>query len=163
MLMARSRMPEDVRQICIELVKGYENRLRKYHERRDQIIKGSPSRFEVIKDENDPDDWQKTTRFYPPSSHSASRTGEDKALQLLKLEEQPETKRMRAVEQAKLQIGLDLPEDLRKKLTEAILLNCKGGRRYPYSCFYLPGIEKTNFYDRRSDFLRSIAEYLELL
>ena len=163
MPMSKQKMPDDVRRTCIELVKGYERRVREYRVKRMQIIDGAPCQYEVIKDLDDPDDWKKTERFYPPSSHSASRTGEDKVMQLQKLEELPETKRMRAVERAKEQIGLDLPKELRKALAEAIWLNCKSGRRYPYTCFYLPGIEKTNFYDRRSIFLYAIASYLNLV
>lgn len=156
-------LPADVRQTCIQLVRGYERRVRNYYDRRREIIEGSPCQYEVVKDRNAPDDWKKDSRFYPPSSHSASRTGEDKAMQLLGLEELPETKRMRAVEQAKLQIGLDLPEGMRQKLADAIILNCKAGRRYPYEYLDVEGIGRTDFYDRRTSFLVSIAEYLEMI
>lgn len=156
-------LPDDVRKMCIQIVRGYDRRVRNYNNRRQEIINGTPCHHEIIKDPNDPDDLEKTSWVYQPVSHNASRTTEGIASRILGLEEQPETKRMRAVERAKLQIGIDLPEELRKKLTEAVILNCKSGRRYPYTCFYLPGIEKTNFYDRRSDFLYSIAEYLEMV
>ena len=162
--MSRSKaLPDDVRQICIQLVRGYDRRVQNYHNQRQEIISGSSCRFQVIKDKDDPTDWEKNTYFYPPSAHNASRTAEDITQRLLVLEELPETKRMRAVEQAKLNIGLDLPDELRRKLAEAIWLNCKSGRRYPYTCFYLAGIEKTNFYDRRTEFLRSIAESLGMV
>lgn len=162
--MSRSKaLPDDVRQMCIQLVRGYDRRVKNYHNQRQEIISGSNCRFQVIKDKDDPTDWKKNTYFYPPSAHNASRTAEDITQRLLGLEELPETKRMRAVEQAKLNIGLDLPDELRRKLAEAIWLNCKSGRRYPYTCFYLAGIEKTNFYDRRTEFLRYIAESLGMV
>lgn len=157
------KLPDDVRQTCIQMVRGYDRRVREFYDRRREIIDGSPSRFEVIKDKDAPEDWQKNSYFYPPSSHNASRTGEDKTMQLMGLEDLPETKRMRAVEQAKLQIGLDLPEKMRQKLADAIILNCKAGRRYPYEYLDVEGVGRTDFYDRRTSFLVSIAEYLEMI
>ncbi len=156
-------LPDDVRQTCIQLVRGYDRRVRNYYDRRREIIEGTPCQYEVIKDKSDPKDWEKSTRFFPPSSHSASRTGEDKVMQLQGLEELLETKRMRAVKQAKLQIGLDLPEEMRQKLVDAIILNCKAGRRYPYEYLDVEGIGRTDFYDRRTSFLVDIAEYLEMI
>lgn len=162
--MARTKLlPDDVRQTCIQLVRGYDRRVREFYDRRREIIDGSPSRFEVIKDKDAPEDWQKNCYFYPPSSHNASRTGEDKAAQLLGLEELPETKRMRAVEEAKRGIGLDLPEVMRAKLVDAIVLNCKSGRRYPYEYLDVEGIGRTDFYQRRTRFLMDIAKYLDLI
>lgn len=156
-------LPDDIRQTCIQLVRGYDRRVRNYYDRRREIIDSSPDHHEVIKDKDDPDDWRKSTYFYAPSAHNTSRTGEDKALQLIGLEELPETKRMRAVEQAKLQIGLDLPEEMRKKLTEAILLNCRSGRRFPYRVLDVDGFSERGFYREREAFLVSIAERLQLL
>lgn len=157
------RLPDDVRQTCIQLVRGYERRVRDYYDRRRKIIEGTPCQYEVIKDRNNPDDWKKTTRFYAPSSHNASRTSENKAMQLQGIEDLLETKRMRAVEQAKLQIGLDLPEDMRKRLVDAIMLNCKSGRRYPYKVLDVEGLSERGFYREREAFLLVIAVYLELL
>ena len=79
------------------------------------------------------------------------------------LEELPETKRMRAVEEAKRAIGLDLPEVMRAKLVDAIMLNCKSGRRYPYEYLDVEGIGRTDFYQRRTRFLMDIAKYLGLI
>ena len=157
------KLPDDVRQTCIQLVRGYDRRVREYYDRRREIIEGSPCRYETIRDKDAPEDWQKSTRFYPPSAHSASRTGEDKAIQLQGLEDLLETKRMRAVEQAKVQIGLDLPEDMRRKLVNAMILNCKAGRRYPFDCFDLQGIGRSDFYERRMEFLIEIAKIMDLV
>ena len=157
------KLPDDVRQTCIQLVRGYDRRVREYYDRRREIIEGTSCRREVIRDKEDPDNWKKTIWAYPPAAHSASRTTEGITDQLLGLEELPETRRMRAVEQAKLHIGLDLPEDMRRKLAAAVILNCKSGRRYPYEYLDVEGIGRTDFYDRRMRFLIDIAEYLEYL
>lgn len=145
--MSRTKaLPDDVRQTCIQLVRGYDRRVREYYDRRREIIEGTPSHEDGA-----------------PQSHNASRAGENKAMQLLGLEELPETKRMRAVEQAKLQIGLDLPETLRGKLVDAIILNCKSGRRYPYEHLDIDGVARTDFYVRRTRFLVDIAKHLSLV
>lgn len=156
-------LPDDVRQTCIQLVRGYDRRVREFYDRRREIIDGSPSRFEVIKDKDAPEDWQKSAYYFPPSAHSASRTGEDKTMQLLGLEDLPETKRMRAVEEARRSIGLDLPEVMRAKLVDAIMLNCKSGRRYPYEYLDVEGIGRTDFYMRRTHFLMDIAKCLDMI
>lgn len=145
--MSRTKvLPDDVRQTCIQLVRGYDRRVREYYDRRREIIEGTPNREDST-----------------PLSHNASRVGENKAMQLLSLEELPETKRMRAVEQAKMQIGLDLPETLRGKLVDAIILNCKSGRRYPYEYLDIDGVARTDFYVRRTRFLVDIAKHLSLV
>lgn len=157
------KLPDDVRLTCIQLVRGYERRVRDYYDRRREIIEGSPAHYQVVKDKDDPDDWRKNTYAYAPSSHYTSRAGEDKAMQLIGLEELPETKRMRAVEEAKRGIGLDLPEVMQAKLVDAIVLNCKSGRRYPYEYLDVEGIGRTDFYQRRTRFLMDIAKYLDLI
>ena len=150
--MSRPKMlPDDVRQICIQIVRGYDRRVRDYYNRRRDIIDGTS------------EDSGKSTRFYSPSSHGASRTGEDKTMQLLGLEELPETKRMRAVAEAKQCIGLDLPSEMRSKLVDAIMLNCRSGRQYPYEYLDVEGIGRTDFYARRTRFLMDIAARLDLI
>ena len=84
-------------------------------------------------------------------------------MKLLGLEELLETKRMRAVAEAKQCIGLDLPSEMRAKLVDAIMLNCKSGRRYPYEYLDVDGIGRTDFYMRRTRFLMDIAARLELI
>lgn len=156
-------LPDDVRQLCIQLVRGYDRRVQNYHNQRQEIISGSSCRFQVIKDKDDPTDWKKNTYVYPPSAHNASRTAEDITQRLLGLEELPETKRMRAVEYAKMKIGLDLPNELRRKLTEAIWLNCKSGRRYPYRVLDVDGFSERGFYRRRDIFLMDVANNLDMM
>lgn len=153
--MARTKlMPDDIRRECLSIVAGYNRRLREYYTKRREIMDHSPQRFVEVGDE-----W-----VYPPSSHDAARTAENIALALEALERQYETKKMRAVEYARQRIGADLPDsDLKRRLVDAIMLNCRSGRKFPYACFDLTGIEKTNFYDRRGDFLTDIAKFLGMM
>ena len=156
-------LPDDVKQVCIHLAKGYGRRVQDYNERRTAIIDGRCCDFEEVRDPDDPDNWKKVTRVYQPKAHYATRVAESVAERLLALEDLPDTKYMRAVEQAQLRIGLDLPEELRRKLVKAIMLNCSAGRRYPFECLDVEGIERTDFYNRRTRFLAVIAGSLGLI
>lgn len=156
-------LPDDVRQTCIQLVRGYDRRVRDYYDRRRSIIEGTACHHEVIRDPDAPEDWKKTSWAFQPTAHAASRTTESIAEQLFALEELPEIRRMRAVESAKAHIGDDLPVELKRKLTEAIWLNCKSGRRYPYKVLDVEGFSERGFYRARDLFLIDIAQQLELL
>ncbi|MPN60700.1 hypothetical protein SDC9_208431 [bioreactor metagenome] len=71
---------------------------------------------------------------------------------------------MRAVEFAELHIGLDLDnEELRQRLMEGIRLNCLDRHEYPFRYLNLTGIEKTDFYNRRDEFLMAVAGYLGMI
>ena len=151
-------LPKDIKQECLSLVRGYRRRVTEYHRARQDIIDGAPGRYETVKDAR----TGKYIRVYLPHTQAASRTTEGKAERLAEIEEHPETKCMRAVEQARLQIGLDLHDDDRRKLAEAIVLNCEDGRKFRYEYLIVPDeIGRTNFYERRMTFLADIAKYLK--
>lgn len=153
-------MPDDIRKECLLIVAGYDRRVRSYYDKRREIIEGTPQRHIEIGDQSKKDsEWA-----YLPSGHEASRNAENIAMALVALDDKYETKKIKAVEYARERIGADIEDpDLKRRLISAIMLNCTAGKRYPYNCFDLTGIEKTNFYDRRTDFLISIARYLEML
>ncbi len=156
----KKKLPDDIRRECLSIVSGYERRVREYYDRRMEIICGTPKRFVEIGDQMSKDgEWA-----YMPSNHDASRTAENIALALNALETSPETLKIRAVEKAKRFIGSDIEDaDLKRRLADAIMLNCRSGRRFPYACFDLTGIEQTNFYDRRTEFLTFIAKDLGIM
>lgn len=162
--MSRARsLPKDVRDTCLAYVRGYERRKREYALRREELMSHSPNNIITIKDKDDPEDESKHTGAILPSSHNASRTTEDVTLKLQGLEEQLETKRMRAVEYAAGLIGRDLAEDHRKNLVDAIFISCIQGRRSPFERLRVVGMERSCFYARRMKFLVDIAIYLELI
>lgn len=156
----KKKLPDDIRRECLSIVAGYERRRAEYYGKRLEIIEGQGKRFVEIGDQMSKDGlWA-----YLPTSNNAARTAEQKALQLEALERSSETMKMKAVEYAKEFIGCDIEDpSLKKRLADAIVLNCKSGRQYPYKCFDLTGIEQTNFYDRRTDFLVHIAKRLKIL
>jgi len=131
----KPNLPYDVRQECLWIVRGYDRRVKAYHEARQEIIDGSVCGFAQKKNGD---------RVYLPHSSGTGRPAENKMEQLVAIEDWSETRKMRAVENAKLHIGLDLQnEELRQRLAEGIWLNCQRHRQYPYALLNLPGIEST--------------------
>ena len=102
-------------------------------------------------------------RAYMPSQHNASRSTEDRQMQLEGLESSPMVRQLRAVEHAKSKIGRGMPEMLQDALREAIMTNCQSGRKYPYERLYLTGISRSDFYRIRDTFFENIAEELNLI
>lgn len=153
-------IPDDVRNACLQYVRGYERLVREYYSKRREILTTkSCRRVEVA----DPEQPGQTMWVYPPSGHEASRGTEDVALRLAAIEEQFPTRVMRAVEQARSRIGADLPDELRNKLADAVWLSCKNGRIYRYEILDVPGVGRSSFYERRRDFLTDIARLLDFL
>lgn len=162
--MSRERaLPKDVRDTCLAYVRGYERRKREYELRRKELLSHSASNVVTIKDKDHPEDEQRDIGVMLPSSHNTSRTTEDITERLQGLEEQPETRRMRAVEYAAALVGLDLPESQRKALQKAIFISCIQGRQYPFERLCIDGMERSCFYNRRMKFLVNIAKFMSLI
>ena len=153
-------LPDDVRNICIQLIRGYERRAREYYSLRREIINESRCRRVEVKDPENP---EKTIWVYPPNQHCAGRNTEEIALRLAAIDRRMDTKIIHAIDDARLRIGADLPEALRIKLSDAIWRNCCNGRRYRYEFLDVLGIGRTNFYERRTQFLIDIAYGVGLL
>lgn len=162
--MSRTKiLPDDVRQNCISLVKGYARRKEAYNLRREELLNNTPDNIVTIKDPDHPNDESKHEGVYIPGSRLASRTTEDITERILGLENLPETQRMRAVEHAAKNVGLDLSAKDRKILVNAIFKSCIEGRRYPFERLGVEGMERSCFYDRRRKFLIDIAKYMNLI
>lgn len=104
------RLPEDVKQICLWLVRGYDRR-----------------------------------------REGSARRVKEKA-------------RIEAVERALVAVGSDITaDDIRKQLQEAIMLNAKSGRKYPFEVLHLDGVSRSDFYRRKAKFLEDIAKRMGLI
>ena len=154
------KLPYDVKQECLWIVRGYRRRVNAYKAARREIMEGTPCRYRTIKDQK----TGKYIRAYPPMSGGASRSAEEKALQLEALEDWPETKRMRAVEWARDRVGLDIvnPES-RMRLADALVTNCESGRKHPFEVLYTTEFSRRDFYRRKDAFLADVAKYLNLI
>jgi len=138
------KLPEDVKTACSAYVRGYKRLVYEYNQKRDIIINS-----------------QKNKSFASPAGgYGESSEPEIKAQLLEKLEQHINTKIMKAVEQAELHIGDDLPdENERVKLREAIIDCCKDRRRFVFR-YYGLDMDKSTFYRRRNKFLYEISKYL---
>lgn len=158
-------LPYDVRQECLWIVRGYDCRVKAYHEARRDVIDGTACGFVDTKAIKDTDGKTKpSVRAYLPHGSGEGRPAENKTEQLAAIQDWPETRKMRAVENAKLHIGLDLQkEELGQRLAEGIWLNCISHKQYPYALLNLPGISEHGFKRRKVAFLSDIVEFLKML
>lgn len=162
--MARvKQLPDDVKQNCLSLVRGYARRKKEYARKRAELMTSSSDKVITIRDEEDPLDEKKSFGVMMPSARNASRTSENIAMRVIGLEDHMDTRRMRAVEYAEGRIGLDLPEDQRRILSRAIFTSCTQGRKYPFERLHVEGMERSCFYDRRVRFLIDIAKYMDMI
>jgi len=162
--MSRTKiLPDDVKKNCISLVEGYDRRKEAYNLRRAELIYSSHNNIVTIKDPDHPDDERKGEGVYIAGSRFASRTTENIAEQILGLENLLETQRMRAVEYAADNVGLDLAEKDRQILINAMFKSCIQGRKYPFERLGVEGMERSCFYERRLKFLADIAKYMKMI
>lgn len=162
--MARvKQLPDDVKQNCLSLVRGYARRKREYAMKRQELMSNSSEKVITIRDKDHPNDDRKSVGVMLPGSHNASRTTENIAERMVSLEDHMDTRRMRAVEYAEGRIGQDLPEDQRRILSKAIFTSCIQGRKFPFERLHVEGMERSCFYDRRMRFLIDIAKYMDMI
>ncbi len=151
--MAKKTLDDDIKQQALWIVRGYKASLRRYMAARQDVILATPCSFgEYVAGEE-------TRRQYFPHSSEVGRPVENMQQALERLERCPDARRVAAVDKAKLLIGEDLQdEELRRKLTNAILLNCESGRNYPFEILGVDFLGRSNFYERRTDFLAAVAK-----
>lgn len=165
--MERTKLPRDVQQRCIWLVRGYERCRRDYKELRQSIIDGGGDSYTSYQAKvgktKDGKIITEERRTYIKGGHIASRTTEDRELRMEELERLPWVREMHAVEHARERIGKGMPDDMREMLKKAIILNCLSGRSYPFERLYTVGISRRQFYRYRDAFFRDIAIELGMI
>ena len=158
----KDKLPWDIKQECLWIVRGYDRRVKQYiAERQDIIEAGGGNYVTYTHVENGKPEER---REYMPHSNNTGRPIEDKQSQLEAVEHYPETLKMRAVEHAKLRIGLDCAgEEVRQRLADGIILNCESGRKYPFEYLNLPEFSRMDFYRRKDTFLMDVAKFLRMI
>ena len=151
--MPQKALDEDIKQQALWIVRGYKASLRRYMAARQDVILATPCSFgEYVS-------GGETRRQYFSHSSDVGRPVENMQQALERLERCPDARRVAAVDKAKLLIGEDLQDkELRRKLTNAILLNCESGRNYPFEILGVDGLSRRDFYRRRNRFLHDVAE-----
>ena len=156
--MAKKTLDDDIKQQALWIVRGYKASLRRYMAARQDVILATPCSFGEYAAGGE------TCRQYYPHSSDVGRPVENMQQALERLERSPDARRVAAVDKAKLLIGNDIQdEELRRKLTNAILLNCESGRNYPFEILGVDGFGKTNFYKRRLEFLGNVASFFGII
>ena len=153
----KTNLPRDIQQQCLWIVRGYDRCRQEYMERRDDILNAGGEHYTTYKVKGE------ERRAYLPGAHNASRSTEDRELQLEGLESTLAYRQMKAVEHARDRIGAGLPEMLADYLRSAIIQNCMDGRKYPFERLFTVGISRMGFYRCREAFLYDIANELGLL
>lgn len=154
--MGHDKIPWDIRQQCLWIIRGYDRARREYFRARREILDAGGQNFTTaIVDGVE-------QRVYMPGARRVSRTTEDKQLRLEALEQTQAFKQMRAVEHARAKIGAGFPAEMQDKLRDAIMLNCIDGRKYPFERLFVTGVSRSDFYRARNDFFRAIAMELGL-
>lgn len=154
--MTEGKLPWDIKQQCLWIVRGYERARRDYIKDRMDILHAGGENYVTYTAAGE------ERRAYMPHSRQATRTAENIALQLEALEQSAACRQMRAVEHARARIGAGLPEALQDALQEGLMLNCKDGRKWPYERLFLIGICRSDFYRARDAFFQDIAEEVGL-
>lgn len=155
--MSKEKLPWAVKQQILWMVRDYDRMRREYKRMRRDILDAGGEHYTtyVVNGEE--------RRAYISGGHNASRSTEDRQMQLETLEQTPMVKQMRAIEHASARIGKDLPELLRDQLRESILINCQSGRKYPFERLLVTGISRSDFYRVRDSFFVEIAAELGLM
>lgn len=155
--MSKEKLPWAVKQQILWMVRDYDRMRREYKRMRRDILDAGGEHYTtyVVNGEE--------RRAYISGGHNASRSTEDRQMQLETLEQTPMVKQMRAIEHASARIGKDMPELLRDQLRESILINCQSGRKYPFERLLVTGISRSDFYRVRDSFFVEIAAELGLL
>lgn len=139
------QLSKDRQQICLGILRGHERRKHEYKNTRQKLLHQCHCSGE------------NSTGIH---MYCLPQKGEEA---LLNLDAQPEARRIRAVETACQTIGEDIPDqEVRRRLCESILLNCKSGRDYPFELLNLTEFSRMDFYRRKHRFLYQLALNLEL-
>lgn len=149
--MSKEKLPWAVKQQILWMVRDYDRMRREYKRMRRDILDAGGEHYTtyIVNGEE--------RREYICGGHNASRTTEDRQMQLESLENTPMVRQMRAIDHASARIGKGLPELLRDQLREAILQNCQNGRKYPFERLFVTGISRSDFYRARDTFFGEIA------
>ncbi len=157
-----NKLPWDIKQECLWIVRGYDRRVKQYIAQQQDIIDAGGENYVMYRHVEG--NKFEERRAIMPHANNTGRPIEDRQAQLEAIEHFPETLKMRAVEYARLRIGLDCgSKEERQRLTNGIILNCECGRMYPFQYLNLPDFSDSDFHRRKDAFLRDIAKYMHYI
>lgn len=139
-------MPDDLKQRCLSLVKGYKRLLKQYTQKRNEILLSSKPPADGM-----------------PRSGKIGDEAFEKTQKLAKLDSLFDAAVIRAIDKAKECIGLDIAStEERRRVAEAVWDSCVDRNNFTFEYRALC-VGKTNFYERRRRFLYNIAQNMQFL
>ena len=145
---AKYKIDGDTRTLILKYIRKYDEYLLWYQTERDRIIQPSHELGNV-----------------PPSKNKNPQDSTLRAVVALeRLDKNHRVQVIKAIDHAKLNIGLDIPSDTEiVKLRNAVWLSCLNGREYNFDAFAgLISCERRQFYYYKNAFLNDIKYYLGL-
>ncbi|MCM1115620.1 MAG: hypothetical protein NC397_09010 [Clostridium sp.] len=149
-------IPKDIYQSVIWFIRGQQRREREYNDKLSDIMDGGGAKYISFVNEK----TKKTERAYLPSGKGENKSAtEIKGLALEALNNSKDAKNMKSVQQALRSIGSDIEsEELRNQLQQALMLNIKDRKNFPYCKLCIPGICKRQFYEYKAEFIYTVAK-----
>lgn len=151
------KLPKSIYQATLWVIRGQEERERKYRQDKDEILNSGGASY--IKRYNS---LLKSDEYiYLPKGHSSQSAVEIKALALLNLEKQSETKHMYAVQQAldEAVSGTEDPE----KIKLALMNNISDRNGYPFRNLGCINISEKTFYNIKHKLIYLVAKKINLI
>lgn len=151
------KLPKDVYQTVIWIIRGQERREQDYKSNKDEILNGGGAKY--IKRYNQ--SLKSNEYIYLPKGHSNQSSTEIKALALAVLESTEETKRMKAVINSLNEAAsrFDNADDIK----QAIIKNIIDRHEYPYHKLGDLYISINTFYSCKSKFIYLVAKKLNFI
>lgn len=162
-MQTKYKLPKDIYSSVLWIIRGQARREMEYNEKYSDILNGGGAKYIRICSEDK--DWKKEEWAYMTNSHNGNQsTTEIKSMALLSLEQNPETEKMRAVQQVLINIGTDISNpELRRELQASILNNINNRRDYNYNRLNLPGISRDKFFSYKSKFIFDVAKRINFI
>lgn len=149
------KMPDDVRETMIRIVKGHDRRKKKLIELEKEICSIGAAKYETKGDER---------IFQPKGKGGTSSVVETQADKLMKLHNRFDYKCVKAVDEALAELPIDhYNHELAKKVKECIIASCVYGKKFVFRYSGIAGLERSRFYELRSLFLYLVAKKLEFI
>lgn len=159
-MQTKYKLPKDVYQTALWIIRGHKRREKKYKQKKDDIINGGGAKYITYKDKLTGEE----ARAFLPSSHSNQSETEIKARALVALEQDSDTHKMNCVQQALDEVSsLIADSEAREYFKVALLQNINDRRQYPFRNLSNVFVSEKTFYNYKAKFIYLVAQKLELL
>lgn len=159
-MQTKYKLPKDVYQSTIWLIRGHERRVKEYKEKKDDILNGGGAKYITYHNKLNGEE----ARAYLPSSGTKQSATQIKALALVALEADIDTIKMNMVQQALEEVS-ELISDKKAKeyFKVALLQNINDRRQYPFRNLNNVFVSEKTFYNYKAKFIYLVAQKNKLI